>query len=283
MNKSTNNGHKGLDKNLHSGRSKWYIEAFNRQDYFDQYATELNEQRTSKEVDFIESRSSLSKNHRILDVACGHGRHANELARRGYNVWGVDIAPHAIEMAQENADKLGVHPHFIVGDMKKLPYEDSEFDRAYNVFTSFGYFEKTEDDQAMLNEISRVLTLGGIFLIDVLSLESEHAKFEELGMPDDKAPGWSIIPTKIQILSGEERNLTQWFNPETHVLHTLREWSEKSKPEMHESFIHLYSRTELEKMLRTAHLEPMLVSGNYNGASHSNNNSRTIITAKKQK
>lgn len=263
----------------HKGNAKWYVNAFNRQNYFDQYSTELGDERTKKEVDFIERAATLSKEHKILDVACGHGRHVNEIARRGYNAYGVDIAPRAIEIAEKAAKNLGVTAHFQVGDMKKLPYENSSFERVYNVFTSFGYFESTEEEQAMLNEISRVIKSGGIFLIDVLSLESEQQKFSQLGKPDNEDNELLIIPTKTQILSGEERKTTQWFNPKTHMLHTLRTWVEKGEPAMHESFLHLFSREELESMLKTAGLEPTLVVGNYDGTPHNTDNSRTIITA----
>ena len=273
---------KQTDKTGHAGKADWYVQAFNRQNYFDQYSTELSDERTAKEVDFIERAATLSKEYKILDVACGHGRHVNELARRGYDVWGVDIAPHAIEIAQKAADELNIHPHLSVGDMKKLPYKNEEFDRVYNVFTSFGYFDKAEDEHAMLVEIHRVLKSGGIFLIDVLSLESEQKKFEALGKPDPDAPGWIIIPTKIQILSGEERKLTQWFDPETHMLHTRRDWMEKGEPAMHESFLHLFGRQELEGMLKKAGLEPTLTVGNYDGTPHNTDNSRTIITAEKK-
>ena len=80
----------------------WYEELFN-QDYDRIYFPTFTTEKNSAEVDFIESALAIPKGGRILDVACGHGRHSIELAKRGYQVTGIDLSRRFIEMAIQSA------------------------------------------------------------------------------------------------------------------------------------------------------------------------------------
>ena len=104
---------------------KWYEELFNN--YAEKYENEVFTQGTQGEVDFIESEINHDKNCRILDVGCGTGRHAIELAKRGYSVTGVDLSLNMLKKAREKAFSAGVHVNFQLGDARSLPFKD-EFD-----------------------------------------------------------------------------------------------------------------------------------------------------------
>lgn len=105
----------------------------------------------------------------LLDLACGHGRIANRLARRGARVTGLDATPMFLQRAREGAAERGVEVDYVQGDMRSLPFADASFDRVLSFFTSFGYFSEPENRQ-VLAEVLRVLRPGGRLMIDANNL-----------------------------------------------------------------------------------------------------------------
>jgi SAM-dependent methyltransferase len=120
-----------------------------------------------KDCDFIEDRLGLEKGAVMLDLACGPGAHAVELASRGYSVVGYDLSlamlARAADEAQERAQKL----NFLQGDMREMAFEDT-FDGVYCWQTSFGYFDD-EKNVNVLERIHRSLRKGGMLLLDVIN------------------------------------------------------------------------------------------------------------------
>jgi D-alanine-D-alanine ligase len=123
---------------------------------------------TCKEVDLFTDILGLEKHMTILDLACGQGRHTLELARRGYkNVSGLDRSHYLIRKAKNSCAAEQLQASFREGDARKLPYATDTFDVVMILGNSFGYFESTEDDIKILQEVFRVLKPMGKFLIDV--------------------------------------------------------------------------------------------------------------------
>jgi SAM-dependent methyltransferase len=121
---------------------QWYEELFSN--YAEKYEDESFTQGTVGEVNFIETEIEYDKNCRILDVGCGTGRHAIELAQRGYSVTGVDLSPNMLDKAREKARKAGVDVDFKVADARKLPFAD-EFDLV--IMICEGAFPLMETDE----------------------------------------------------------------------------------------------------------------------------------------
>ncbi|MEO0266975.1 MAG: class I SAM-dependent methyltransferase [candidate division WOR-3 bacterium] len=128
---------------------------------------DLEPERIKREVDFIEKSLELKKEYKILDLCCGYGRHAIELAKRDYNVTGLDYSKYFLKIARERARKERLKIKFIKGDMRKLNFYN-EFDIIYNFFTSFGYFED-KDNFNVLKRISKALKKNGKILIDTIN------------------------------------------------------------------------------------------------------------------
>ncbi len=143
----------------------WYTSWFDTSFYHILYKN-----RDHKEAgDFMENLTSflkLPKNAEILDLACGKGRHAKYLNDLGYCVTGVDLSPKSIAFAKqfENSSL-----HFKEHDMS-LPYS-KKFDAVFNLFTSFGYFEKEEDNFKTIQAIKTELKPNGYAVIDFLNAE----------------------------------------------------------------------------------------------------------------
>ncbi|WP_339698410.1 class I SAM-dependent methyltransferase [uncultured Marixanthomonas sp.] len=109
---------------------------------------------------------NLSEKSKILDLACGKGRHAKYLNKIGYDVTGVDLSNSSIEYAKQFESK---NLHFEVHDMC-LPYPD-KFDAVFNLFTSFGYFEKENDNLRTIKSIKEELKPNGYGVIDFLNTD----------------------------------------------------------------------------------------------------------------
>src|SRR5437016_12854634 len=107
--------------------------------YLELYDETLTE-RTPAEIDRLEALLQLHPPRRILDLPCGQGRHAIELARRGYEVTGVDLSPYMLAVAKERAEANGVGVRWLAGDMRE-PLPGEVFDLVLNLFTSLGYFD----------------------------------------------------------------------------------------------------------------------------------------------
>lgn len=101
---------------------------FEPDDYLYFYEHAFTEERVKKEIDFLVQELELDKSMRILDLACGHGRHANRLAELGYNVIGVDISQGFLEIAKKDAKDKRLTTEFIHKDMRELAFKE-EFDR----------------------------------------------------------------------------------------------------------------------------------------------------------
>ncbi len=119
---------------------------------------------TRAEVGFFEKALALSPGARVLDAPCGHGRHAVELARRGFRVTGLDASAELLSSARRRAEREGVSIELREGDMRDLPWR-GEFDAAYCAGNSFGYFDDA-GNRAFLRSIARALVPGGRFAID---------------------------------------------------------------------------------------------------------------------
>lgn len=121
----------------------------------------------AKECNFIEERLGLEKGAVILDLACGAGEHAVELACRGYNVVGYDLSLAMLARAQDEALDRGQQLNFLQGDMREMAF-DGAFDGMYCWATSFGYFDD-EKNLDVLMRIHRGLRQGGMLLLDVVN------------------------------------------------------------------------------------------------------------------
>ncbi|MBI2070093.1 MAG: class I SAM-dependent methyltransferase [Elusimicrobia bacterium] len=124
--------------------------------------------KTRRQVVFLKKVLGLRPDSKVLDVACGQGRHALLLAQGGCQATGVDISPVYLSEARKQAARLKVKARFLRQDMRRLRFR-REFDAAINMFSSFGYFSKAGDDLNVLRGIYAALKPGGYFLLDTIN------------------------------------------------------------------------------------------------------------------
>src|SRR5207249_4579957 len=149
---------------------RWYEDFFGS-DYLIRYV----HPETPAQVEAIDKILHLRKGGRILDVACGAGRHTIDLAKRGYRVTGFDLSSPLLAEARKAARTAGVKPTFVQGDMRRLPYRNA-FEAAISMFTSFGYFDRPEEDRQVLRGIARALRPRGKFLMELFNRDSLVAR-----------------------------------------------------------------------------------------------------------
>ena len=143
---------------------EWPIAFFDR-DYLPILGSMFTEEQTRIETAFIDSALALPRQARVMDLACGTGRHAIAMARLGHQVTGVDFNPEYLEVAARDAARAGVDLRWVASDMRALDF-DACFDGAYSYFTSFGYYSDAENED-VLARVARALTPGSRFLLDM--------------------------------------------------------------------------------------------------------------------
>jgi SAM-dependent methyltransferase len=138
----------------------------------------VKEEQTRAEAGFIHEILQVPPPARLLDVPCGYGRISFELASRGYQMTGVDIARPFLEEARDDAAAHGLSIAYQYGDIRSLPWT-AEFDGAICWGNSFGYFEDA-GNRAFLNSVAEALRTGGRFILDASSVaELAFLRFRE--------------------------------------------------------------------------------------------------------
>lgn len=116
-------------------------------------------------IDHMINRLNPADEAKFIDIACGRGRHSIYLNSKGYDVTGIDLSEQNIVAANKSSNnKL----RFVAHDMRDI-YINDKFDFAFNLFTSFGYFDTREEDQQAITSIASGLKNGGSFLLDFLN------------------------------------------------------------------------------------------------------------------
>ena len=145
-------------------KSTWYSQWFDSEYYHILYE---NHDFLEAEgfIDKLTKKLSLPLNSTVADIACGRGRHALYLSKKGFNVTGLDLSPRSIEFAKKmESDQLNFHVH----DMRKVFAKD-KFDLVLNLFTSFGYFEDNQDNFNAIAAMAASCKKDGLIVIDFMN------------------------------------------------------------------------------------------------------------------
>lgn len=115
----------------------------------------------------------LPQSSKIIDLACGKGRHSVFLNKLGYNVLGLDLSHQSIDFDKQFETSTSLSPaepklRFKVHDMRN-PIDSEPVDAVFNLFTSFGYFDDETDDKNVFQSVYNALKPGGYFVLDYLN------------------------------------------------------------------------------------------------------------------
>ncbi len=239
----------------------WYKEWFG-EDYLTVYE-HRDQDDALKLIDLIFREVPIKIQSKILDVACGNGRHAYLLGDQSYKVFGVDLSAHLLEEAK-NRQTAGISPSFAQADMRYLPFHPQYFDVIFSLFTSFGYFEKDRTNQSVAMELSRVLKKDGYFVMDYLNPDYVVANLNPYG---NRRAGDLEIEEERWV---DEKRVYKKITINKNAGHKV----------FYES-VRLYSAKEMTEILGTAGIRIEKLFGEYDGSVYHPGSSRMIIFGKK--
>lgn len=207
-------------------------------------------ERTPHEIDQLESLLHLRPPHRVLDLPCGQGRHSIELARRGYDVTGVDLSEAMLAVARERAIAASVRVRFLAGDMRE-PLPGQHFDLVLNLFTSLGYFAEEADDARVAAAAAAMLAPGGRFVLEVINGERLMTNFQERE--------WFTVGD-VSVL--EQRTLDR----RTRRMTVERTVNRNGDDETNRHVIRLYGRQEITTLLEMAGFRTIDLFGDWDAS-----------------
>ncbi|MBN2424296.1 MAG: class I SAM-dependent methyltransferase [Calditrichaceae bacterium] len=241
-------------------KNNWFTDWFG-QDYLTVYEHRDKDDAASL-VNLILHHYPVPAGMRILDVGCGNAWHALQFVKSGAKIIGVDLSRVLLEEASKQNTKSN-NIYLVQGDMRLLPFKNG-FDGVVNLFTSFGYFSKDEENLLVINEMSRVLKQNGFFVLDYLNADFVR---ENLISVSNK--------TQNDLSIKEIRRINKNRVEKEIIIDDGREVKK-----YYES-VRLYEPGDIENMLKQAGIVITAIFGGYQGGAFSSASPRLIISGKK--
>jgi len=246
----------------------WFEEWFNHPLYLEVYS-HRDQDEAARCIQTILSLSRLELQEpaslSVLDIACGAGRHALELARLGYTVTGNDLSPFLLEEARKEALKSQLQLQLTCCDMRNIP-ASALYDLVVQLFTSFGYFDLKEDDRLVLQRAHGALRAGGWYVLDLINPVTLARNL----VPHSRKTVGDLAVHEERAFSGDRITKTITITPP--VGETLS-FSES---------VRLYGKEEILSMLEEEGFSVTDIAGNYQGEPFIENDSpRMMLFCKK--
>jgi SAM-dependent methyltransferase len=221
---------------------------------------------TAAELDFLTTATGLRPGGRVLDVACGSGRHVLGLARRGWAVTGLDVSAEAVEFARREAAAEGLAPDLRVGDMRALP-GDVRADLAICMGNAFGYLDH-EGTRAFLADLAGIVVPGGALVLDYgFAAES---LLHGLEIDEEPMTIGGVHATQVNRYDvAESRWLTDF---------TFRRGDQEHRGT---SVQHVYTSGEVARLVRAAGFAEVAMFGGPDGAPYRLGSPRLLLVARR--
>jgi len=244
-----------------SSDGPWYAEWFDRKEYELVY-NQRDETEAAQCVDLIEEVVEPAPNAELLDMGCGRGRHARELARRGYRVTGVDLSVTALKRARAKAAAEGLAITFKRGDMRS-PVCEGCFAGVVNLFTAFGYFEDDADHAQAIDAMATALQPGGWLVQDFLNAPYVRE---------------TLVPQDVRTVAGARIEQRRWVADGR--IHKRISITRDGRTQTFRESVRLFTRDDFESYYAQAGLSLTDTFGHYDGRAHSSSTPRLILVAR---
>ncbi len=229
------------------------------------WAEIADKDQTNRQIRFL--KNQLQPGVRVLDLACGTGRHSIPLSREGYGMVGVDASPKLLRIAKQRYGSLDV----VLGDMRFLPFKAEAFGAVVNVDTSLGYLPSLADDNKSLSEARRVVRLDGVLVVDVFNREELKSKYHG----ETKVTKWLEYPSfrlrQRRSVSADGGRLSDFWVVQPRA---------GGEAVCFEHSVRLYGEEELKGLVENAGFVVVCVFGDYERQDFSSMTSRLIMIAK---
>ncbi|MBN2496218.1 MAG: class I SAM-dependent methyltransferase [Deltaproteobacteria bacterium] len=219
----------------------------------------------SGDVEGVVALAGPAAGARVLDLCTGPGRHALELARRGFEVTGVDRNPAYLARAREAASEAGVQLELVCEDMRRFVREEA-FDLLINLYTSFGYFDDEAENLQVAQNMCRCLRPGGAAVMELMGKEVLARIFQPRGWAEHGG-----------VMLCEERSVEDWDWVRSR-------WIAYRDGRRHEFHVRhrLYSGREIADLLCRAGFAEVAVYGTLHGAPYDQKAERLVAVARKK-
>ena len=203
----------------------WFANWFDSPYYHTLYKNR-DEKEAQVFIDNLIDYLQIPKGSKLIDIACGKGRHAKYFNKKGMDVVGVDLSQNSINTAKKDENK---NLQFSAHDMRDN-YQEDTFDVVTNLFTSFGYFENNKDEQKAINAMENNLKKEGILIIDFMNAKkvianlvlNEQKTINNIQFDIKRQVKDGFILKDIRITDGKEQ---QQFQEKVKAI-TLADYSE---------------------------------------------------------
>jgi 2-polyprenyl-3-methyl-5-hydroxy-6-metoxy-1,4-benzoquinol methylase len=238
---------------------EWFKDWFNTDEYLAVYS-HRDDTDAKKLVDLILKNVNIPCKCRILDLACGTGRHSLLFAQKNFNVTAVDLSKHLLSIAKDSAEKSGLNINFVNADVRSF-CDSAKFYLVVNLFTSFGYFESDEENFIIFKSAFHHLEDGGFFVLDYFNKNFVINNLVPFSFDKNKY-GEIIQKRSIEGNRVVKKITIKQNNIEKHF---------------HES-VRLYQYDELERAIKQTGLKIKKIFGNLSGNFFEPENSPTTIS-----
>lgn len=258
-------GKKNYQESQLISEENWFRQAFDK-DYLWLYA-HRSDKEAVRQVNEAVKHVPYKVGQKILDIACGSGRHMLAFAKKGAKVTGIDLSPALIKIASEKLQNAGVKTRLLLRDMRDLKLKE-KFAGITLWFTSFGYFPTQADDRRVLKNIANHLKPGGWWWIDLI----HPAYLEDNLVPEStrqlNGPYGKTIVTESRRLVGRR------------VVKTTRIVDSRGRRKYRE-FVRLYRPEQFGAMISSAGLRADGILGDYDGSALTRKSPRQIWFGRK--
>lgn len=234
----------------------WYQEWFG-EEYLELYA-HRDEEEAKQQVAFFREQCGHIDGP-VLDLACGMGRHMQELRSDGYHAVGCDLSYTLLRTGMLEYGAMAVAR----ADMRHLPFCDDVFSALVNFFTSFGYFSTEEENEQVVSEMARVLRPGAPFLFDYLNV---HRELDQLVQREQRDTPMGLV------------RIERWFDRSDRSFNKRITIGEKRYLER----VRGYDLAEISTMFAANHLTIRAAFGDFDGSAFTHASPRLILLGERQ-
>jgi SAM-dependent methyltransferase len=234
----------------------WYTERFGAE-YLELYS-HRDEHEARQQVAFFREQCGAMRGP-VLDLACGMGRHIQELQSHGYRAVGCDLSYTLLRTGIKEYGPMAV----VRADMRRLPFGDGVFAGLVNFFTSFGYFATEDENTLVVREMARVLENGAGFLFDYLNV---HRELEQLVQRETRDTPFGSV------------QIERWFDRSDRSFNKRITIGEKRYLER----VRGYDLVEISAMFASCNLSIHSAFGNFDGSTFDHSSPRLILVGSKR-
>lgn len=215
-------------------KKEWFGEWFDSPYYHILYKHRDNTE-AREFLDRLTDHLGFKDNDKILDLACGKGRHSIYLNEKGFRVVGMDLSVQNIQFAKQfENDRL----KFFIHDMRQ-EFTEVEFDYVLNMFTSFGYFDTDAENENVIREVAKALNNRGKMVLDFLNPYTVIHR---------------LVPAETKEIDGIKFNISRWYSNNEFIYKDIKfehnnrrfEFQEKVKAIRRQTFMNYFKKVGLK-------------------------------------